>query len=351
MENDVQSLIISGNMTIVDAMSHIDQAGKGIAFVCNDRDTLLATLSDGDIRRYIIQNGNLSNPVSMIANYNFFSLPINEKNKAEKMLQKLQLKCIPILDAAGRLISAHFWDNTEAKKNPIPLKIPVIIQAGGKGMRLYPYTKILPKPLIPIGDLTITEHIMQRFIQNGCQDFFMIINHKKNMIKAYFSDILHKYNMSFVEETTPLGTGGGLKMLENTITTPFFLSNCDILIDDHYDHIYNSHKEKKNLVTMICAAKQIIVPYGTIDINGNGEVINIKEKPAFSFMVNTGMYLFEPGIFQYIPANQFIHITDVIQIALNNGEKIGIYPISENQWSDMGQLNELGALRQKMGLS
>lgn len=350
MENDIQQLIISEDMRIIDAMSHIDHARKGIAFLCNAENQLLAVLSDGDIRRYIIRNGDLMKPVSLVANYHFEFLPLEQKKQAKKVLREKHLRCLPIIDENRMLVAVYFWDYTEAVAQRQPLNLPVVIQAGGKGTRLYPYTKILPKALIPIGDMTITERIIQHFLQYQCNDFYLIINHKKNMLKAYFSDIVHDYHISFVEEDKPLGTGGGLKMLENAIQTSFFLSNCDILIDSDYQQIYKEHKRQGSIATIICAAKQTVIPYGTILLNEEGMVTGLQEKPSFSFIANTGMYLFEPEIFDYIPDHTFIHIPDVLQTCMKAEKKVGIFPVSENQWSDMGQINELKNMYHKFDL-
>ena len=220
--------------------------------------------------------------------------------------------------------------------------------AGGKGTRLYPYTQVLPKPLIPIGDYTITEHIMQHFLSYGCSDFQMIVNYKRNMIKAYFSDSNLNMQVTFVDEEIPMGTGGGLKLLEYKLQNTFFMTNCDILVEADYSNIYDYHKDHNNIVTMVCAMKKVTVPYGTVQINEQSQIISMQEKPTHSFLTNTGFYILEPEIFRYIPEDSFIHITDIIQNCIDDGQHVGVYPISETQWSDMGEIPEMKKMYERI---
>jgi NDP-sugar pyrophosphorylase family protein len=229
------------------------------------------------------------------------------------------------------------------------MNVPVVIMAGGKGTRLYPYTQILPKPLIPIGEKTITELIMDHFEAFGCKHFDMIVNYKKNFIKSFFIDNEQKRNVDFIEEPQYLGTGGGLKLLEGKYEASFFVTNCDIIVEEDYSEIMKYHKSENNVITIVSAMKNVTIPYGTIEVSDTGQVIKLNEKPNFSFLTNTGFYVLEPHFLDMIPHNTFIHITDVIQRCINMGEKVGVYPISENAWMDMGQLEELEKMREKIG--
>ena len=165
------------------------------------------------------------------------------------MLEK-GISALPILNADKTIKTIVFWadDSIELKENN-SVKLPVVIMAGGKGTRLYPYTKILPKPLIPIGDIPIIERIIQQFIKAGCKYFYVIVNYKKDMIKAYFNEIKNKkYNITFIDENIPIGTGGGLKLLKDYLHTDFILTNCDILIKADFGEIINQHINKKMLL-------------------------------------------------------------------------------------------------------
>ena len=223
-----------------------------------------------------------------------------------------------------------------------------VIMAGGKGARLYPYTQILPKPLIPIGEKTITEHIMDRFSEYGCTHFDMIINYKKNFIKSYFLDNEISRDVVFIEEKKFMGTGGGLKLLEGRYASTFFMSNCDILIEADYGEIVRFHRENKNLATMVCAMKHVTIPYGTVEVSSEGRAQRLKEKPELSFITNTGFYVLEPAFLEGIPADTFIHITDIMQKYIDGGKQIGVYPIAEERWLDMGQMDELERMKKRL---
>ena len=155
--------------------------------------------------------------------------------------------------------------------------------AGGKGTRLAPFTNILPKPLIPIGDKTITEHIIDRFQRFGCHQFYVIVNYRKNFIKTYFTEQENSPDLFFIEELKFQGTGGGIKLLEGKIKETFFLTNCDILVDEDYSSILDYHKEKKNWITLVCATKNIEIPYGTVQVSHEGDRLSRKAKLSFSY--------------------------------------------------------------------
>ncbi|MEG0305994.1 MAG: sugar phosphate nucleotidyltransferase, partial [Oscillospiraceae bacterium] len=226
--------------------------------------------------------------------------------------------------------------------------IPVVITAGGLGTRLYPYTKILPKPLIPVGELPIVEHIIERFKGFGCSEFSMIVNYKKSMIKSYFSEVEKDYSLEFIDEDTPLGTGGGLSLLKGKLNRPFFFTNCDCLIDADYGDIYKFHRENKNIITMVCAFKHFTIPYGVIDLDTEGGIKNITEKPEMNFLTNTGIYLVEPRVVEEMEYGVACGFPDIIEKYRTAGEKVGVYPVSENSWMDMGQLEELETMRRRL---
>ncbi|NRD79384.1 CBS domain-containing protein [Bacillus sp. BRMEA1] len=334
---EIKNLIVSESTTILNTMKTLDATGKRVALVCNES-KLLGVVTDGDIRRFILSNGNLNSEVKEITNYNYKYVDVNNQESAFEVMKKYSLSCVPVIDKHKNIISIVFWNDEKIiMQNKFVDSVPVIIMAGGKGTRLYPYTKVLPKPLIPVGDKTITEHIMDRFESAGCTDFFMIVNHKRNMIKSYFSDEDLSYNVKYIDENNAMGTGGGLKLLKGTIEETFFMTNCDILLEYDYSKIYEHHKKNKHIITIVCAIKNIEIPYGTVEINNVGQIISLIEKPNLSLLTNTGFYIIEPDFLNYIPDDTFIHITDVIQKCIENGESIGMFPVTEKCWYDMGQ--------------
>lgn len=344
---DLDKYIVSQSDNILEVLKKIDENGKGIVFICDEK-KLLASVTDGDIRRNIIKNNNLDQSVKNIGNYSPYFKKCNQKFDCKKYMREKCINSLPILDENMNIIDIKFLkeDIEKALKNKIDL--PIVIMAGGKGTRLKPFTNILPKPLIPINEKTITEHILENFEKHGCKEFYMIINYKKNFIKSYFTELDKNFNIQFIEEKEFLGTGGGISLLKNKIKGTFFLTNCDIIINHNYAKILEKHNQMKNLLTIVCAEKNQVLPYGIINTYEDGFVKSLEEKPNFSFTVNTGVYIIEPKIFDYIPKNSFIHITEIIENCLKNGEKIGAYTLKDEEWLDMGQFDELEKMKERL---
>ena len=340
--------IISEEFSVKEAMLQINKNAKGIVYVVREG-KLVGAVTDGDVRRYILNNGELEESVLKIVNRNPKFLYPEEEKEVSDILKENKLHSLPILNRENEIIKIYF-DDEKVEYEKKKIDIPVVIMAGGKGTRLYPYTQILPKPLIPIGDMTITEHIMEHFVEYGCNKFSMIVNYKKNFIKSYFEDNENKKEVSFIEETEFLGTGGGLKLLDGLIEETFFMTNCDILIEEDYSKILEYHRENHNIITMVCAEKNMVIPYGTVEVSEDGKAIGLKEKPELSFITNTGFYVLEPEFLKCIPDNTFIHITDVIQKCIDEGKNVGVYKIKEDCWMDMGQLEELERMKEKLNV-
>lgn len=345
---DLDKFIVSEDLSVIDTMRQMDASANKILFILND-EKLVAAITDGDIRRWILKNGDLKAPVKLLANYNPIKLLASRRQEAATLMLQRKIEAVPIVDDDDRLVSVVFWNEEEyglsPEKDREALEIPVVMMAGGLGTRLYPYTNVLPKPLIPVGEIPIAEHIINQFRDFGCKDFHLIVNYKKNMIKAYFNEIDKDYSVSYADEDIPLGTGGGLSLLKGKIDKTFILTNCDILIKDDFYKIYEHHKEQGNLITMVCSAKDFKIPYGIVEIDENGEISKLREKPSLSFLTNTGCYIVEPKVIEELKENTKIGFPDIVNEYKSRGEKVGIYPISENSWLDMGQLDEMERMR------
>ena len=224
-----------------------------------------------------------------------------------------------------------------------------MIMAGGKGTRLDPFTKVLPKPLIPVGDKPIIEVIMDKFSEFGIKDFYITINHKGRMIKAYFEDLTLRYKITYIEEETPLGTAGGLKYLQGKFVDDIIVTNSDIIIEEDYAEILKFHKKMKNDITLVASIKHYNIPYGICDIENGGKLCAIREKPDFSYLVNTGLYILNAGVIDIIPSDKFYHMTQLINDIKNNGGTVGVYPVSESSWIDIGELEGYKKILAKIG--
>ncbi len=339
--------LVNGYITVIEAIKQLDECEIKVLFIVDNNNKIEASLTDGDIRRAILKGISLDTPISEVANYNPSCLLSFEREEAETIIKSKMIEAIPLLDEYDRVTSIAYYGFDSEECNPI-VECPVVIMAGGKGKRLFPYTKILPKPLIPIDDTPISQRIIEAFIKLGCKDFHIIVNYKKNMIKAYYADAGIDAKISFVDEDTPLGTGGGLKLLEGKLDETFVLTNCDILIMANLSDIIEHHRNQHNSVTMVCSLKDFEIPYGVVNFEEGGEIKSFEEKPKMSFFTNTGYYILEPEIMNYINDNEVIGMPDIIERMRTDGKKVGIYPISESSWLDMGQFDSMEGMERRL---
>lgn len=347
---NLDGLIINMGASVREAIELIDKNRKKTAFIVDKDCKLLGIFTDGDMRKYLLLNGDLNQPIETAMNKKpvvFYSI-----EEAEKAMSKEKLIVYPVVDTNNVLKNALFWNQTiegERLSNELE-STPLVMMAGGKGTRLYPYTKILPKPLIPIGDYTISERIIHQFVRYGCQDVWLILNHKANMIKAFYNELDRDYCVQYVDEKKFLGTGGGLSLLRGKIDHTFFVSNCDILINADLECVLRTHKQQGNIITVVCAMKNITIPYGIINLDQKGCIDTMSEKPQYSFLTNTGLYVLEPEVIDDLKDDEFIHLPDIVQRYVESGRKVGVFPISEKAWLDMGQFTEMEAMMKELGI-
>ena len=330
--------------SIRDAMKKLGELKPQILIVM-DKSKLVGTLTDGDVRRFLLAGGKIEEPVLEAANKT--PKMATNKQKAKELYSEKEYTAIPIINNNDEIIDLYIGSFYYERKYS-KLGIPVVINAGGKGTRLEPFTKILPKPLIPVGEHPIIEQIMQEYLKFGCERFHIIVNYKKQLIKAYFSETEKKYAVSWYDETKPLGTGGGLSLLKGKIQSTFFFTNCDTLLQSNYESMLRFHRENKNHITMICAHKNLVIPYGVVEMGESGVIENMKEKPEINFLTNTGMYIVEPEVLETIEDNVSIGFPDIVERQRMAGKRVAVYPVSENEWMDMGQLAELEKMRERL---
>lgn len=347
----LQKYIGTENLTVIEAMRKIDLNGKGILYIVDSYGRLSGSLTDGDIRRWLIKTGDLSETVEQMAFRNTKSLPVTEIQNNVSFMKKEQIRSVPIIDQEHRIVDIRF--NYEGigdykKGSGILASVPVIIMAGGKGTRLYPYTKILPKPLIPIGDVPILERIMERFYHYGVKDFYLTVNYKKEMIKSYFADQKTPYSIHYAEEDEPLGTAGSIRLIEDTFSVPVIVTNCDILIEEDFEKVIEHHYKFGNDMTIISSLKNITIPYGVLHTKEEGIITSMEEKPQLSYFVNTGVYVVNPEFLEWIPKGRVFHMTDLAEKMICEGKSVGMYPISENSFLDMGEFEEMKKMEDRI---
>ena len=340
----IKRVSIAPTETMLVAIKRMDQLDRKSLIVLED-ELFVSILSIGDIQRAIIQNLPMSTPIQQILRPKIKVAKTSETTEEirSRMLE-FRTECMPILNEKGELVEILFWEDefqVQIKTSSELKDIPVVIMAGGFGSRLKPLTNVIPKPLVPIGDKPIVELIVDGFHELGVKQFYFSVNYKAEMIQYHFDHIENRdYAIEYFKETTPLGTAGSLFLLKGKINSTFFVSNCDILILQDYAEIFNFHKDKKNEITLVGSLKHSTIPYGILETGEDGQLISIQEKPEFTHIINSGMYILEPELLDEIPENTFFHITELIEKVKQRGGRVGVFPVSEKSWFDIGEWNE-----------
>ncbi len=341
MKLKVRKMFVEEDLSVKEAMRKMSEIGEKILFVVNNQKKLLGTVTDGDIRRWVLAEGALTEEIKKVYNPKpFYVDKGSDVKEAKEIMLKEKLGGLPVLDEDKVVDDVLLWDrvwgaNGGEIKNKID--IPVLIMAGGKGTRLDPFTKVLPKPLIPIGEKTIIEIILDKFKQYGTKEYYISINHKSRMMRAFFEEVNTGFSIHFVEEKKPLGTAGSLKLLEGKIKKSLIVSNCDIIIDADYNDIVDFHYAKKNDITIVGSFRHFTVPYGICQIEEGGNLVSMQEKPEYDLLVNTGMYVINKSVFKFVKKNKYLNMTSLIDIVKDQGGKVGVFPIDEKSWIDVGQ--------------
>jgi len=339
MKKELTAFLISPNESILTAMKLMDSIKKKLLIVYADN-CFIGLLSIGDIQRAIIKNTKMSTEISKIIRKDYIvATPDQSINEIKSLMLQIRAEFMPVVDNVNNLIDVYFWEDLFGKFEKEPLfrfSLPVVVMAGGLGTRLKPLTNILPKPLIPINDKTFLEEIFKRFNNHGCDTFYISTNYKAELIEYYLEQQKLPYNLIYFKEDKPMGTAGSLYLLKEKIKETFFVSNCDILIDQDYSEVLKYHKDNNNEITIIAALKSYPIAYGTIETGKNGQLLQLIEKPELTFKINSGMYIIEPHLLLEIPENSFFHITQLIDKVMQRSGKIGVYPVSERSWIDIG---------------
>lgn len=349
MEKELlKSLLVTPQSTVKEAIQRLNETGRKILFITDLHDKLLGTLSDGDIRRGIIAGFVLTASVESVMQKNFISLTTaisDLPQEAKKLMLRHMIEQVPVVDRTGKIVDVLFWidvlsdGKSKASRIATHRDTPVVIMAGGKGTRLDPFTKILPKPLIPLGDKPIIENIMDRFYETGFSRFIVTVNYKKEMIKAYFGENTLPYTISFVEEEEFYGTAGGMFLLRDLIKQPFIMTNCDTILGGSFQDAYQWHLDQKNIMTIIGSHKEFTVPYGVLTMN-NGMLDKIDEKPKLDLFINTGTYIFDTSVFEFVTDRQYLDMDKlIIKIKEGRPDRVGVYP-HWGGWFDIGQWEE-----------
>lgn len=348
MIRDVSNLIISKNLSIVETLKKLNETAKKVLFVVEDN-TLVGTVTDGDIRRHILRTGKIEGKVEEFYNPNpvfIYKNELENKEKIEKIFLAKKVEVIPVVDKNLYLKGYIEWSDILSEDyfigyERIEENIPIVIMAGGKGKRMEPFTNVLPKPLIPIGEKTIVEYVIDSFKKFGLKKYILIVNYKGKMIEAYFNSLDKDYNIEFVYERDFLGTAGGLKLVSNIIReNNFIVSNCDVILKCNYKEIFDFHKKNNSIFTSLTLIRHFKIPYGVVETDSGGKIKSIIEKPEYTFQINAGVYILNRKIFEFIDDNFYLDMPTLMQKVIKNNQKVLGYPVKESDCIDVGQLEE-----------
>jgi len=325
--------LIKAGSSIKEALIQLDKLSlDAVLFVVDNQNKLIGSLTDGDVRRGLINDISTDQPVESIIQDNpkFLKKGQRDIEKVVKYREK-NFKIIPILNSNDQVVNVI---NFRQIKSYLP--VDVVVMAGGKGTRLRPLTENTPKPLLKIGNKPILEHNIHRLSLFGMDDFWISVNYLGEQIEEYFGDGNHKnLNIEYVWENEPLGTIGSVSKINNFIHDYVLVTNSDILTNLDYEDFFLSFKEEEADFAVVTIPYKVDVPYAVLETT-NGHVMSFKEKPTYTYYSNGGIYLMKREVIDRIPKNSFFDTTDLMEDLISDGKKVLSYPLS-GYWLDIGK--------------
>jgi len=331
-----QRVCLKRDNTISEAIKVLDREALQIILVVSDKDTLLGTITDGDIRRALTHSYSLEIRLDEVMNKNPTVASVNdEREKILTMMQDQALLHIPLVNSDGHLAGLETLKHLTEQPR---YDNSVFLMAGGFGKRLRPLTLDIPKPLLKVGTKPILETILEQFAESGFHNFYISTHYKAEMVREYFGTG-EQWNVSiqYVYENEPRGTAGALGLLpEDLPNLPVIVMNGDLMTKVNFENLLNFHQEHGNTATMCVREFDFQVPYGVVKTDGKS-ITSIVEKPVHSFFVNAGIYVLNMDLIRTVDGAKYIDMPDLLEQSIENGEKISMFPIHEF-WLDIGNL-------------
>jgi dTDP-glucose pyrophosphorylase len=330
---DFSKHIIHHQTTVRQALQQLDELGTNLTLFVHDEDMkLVGTVTDGDIRRGLIKNLDLSDSVERFMHKNFRYVQRN--NYDLSVLEEFRAKLIwliPVVDEDFRIIR---FINLKEKKSILP--VDAVIMAGGKGERLRPLTDSTPKPLLKVGDKPIIEHNIDRMAIYGIDNIYITIKYLGQQIIDYLQDGTSKdISIKYVSEEQPLGTIGALSKITAFIHDYILIMNSDLLTNIDFEDFFKEFLSKEADMAVATIPYQVDIPYAILETNED-KVISFKEKPTYTYFANSGIYLIKKDLVNLIPKEAFYNATDFMEELINIGKKVIYYPLL-GYWLDIGQ--------------
>lgn len=336
---NLENILIKEDNTILEAMRLIESNSKGILIVVDNKNKILGTITDGDIRRAIMLEKSVRS--SIVDLYNKNCIYIDETVdiiNIKKLFIENKIKLIPVVNNDKNVINYYEIDDL-IDYNRIEKENVVLIMAGGLGTRLRPLTDDIPKPMLKVGNKPILETIIEQFKDYGFTNILISVNYKADIIENYFRDGKDfGVSINYIKESQQLGTGGAIKLAQKHLDKPFFVINGDILTNVNFCNLLQYHLENKFSITIGSRIYETQIPYGVLNLDESC-VTSLEEKPIYSYTVSGGIYVLNPEIISNIPENQYFNITELIDKLMENNERVGSFPI-RGYWMDIGKIED-----------
>ncbi|GGG25284.1 nucleotidyltransferase family protein [Pontibacter amylolyticus] len=328
----MEKLTYTNDVTLEEAIRLLDKNGNGFLPVVDTDNILIGIITDGDLRRAIL---NKSFEVESLINRNpVVASCLTPHKQVKQQLRKLHRRHMPLVDENKRLIEVVILDDFEVEPKPNW----VVIMAGGLGSRLGNLTKDTPKPMLEVGGKPILQGIVEHFRSQGFHKFIFCVNYKSHVIENYFGDG-KKFGIEviYTKEEKKLGTAGALGLIDFDLKFPFFVVNGDVLATIDYDDFLNYHIVSKADATMCVKRYQHEVPYACVEFNDENSLLSLKEKPKYSYHINTGMYVLNPEIVEWIPKKCYYDMPTLFEdLVLHGMKKLKVFNTDE-YWLDIGK--------------
>jgi dTDP-glucose pyrophosphorylase len=329
-----RSALLNHTATIQEVIRNLDQVAIKIVMIINEEGKLEGTISDGDIRRGLLRGLNMVSPITSVIHRNPFVVPpdMTRETIIQLMLAN-KIQQIPVVDEQRNVVGLHLWDQiTTPKSRPNMM----VIMAGGKGTRLRPHTENCPKPMLPVGDKPMLEHIIDRAMANGFNHFMLAIHYLGHMIEDYFGDGSKKNaRIEYIREESPLGTAGALGLITQHPDAPFIVTNGDVLTDINYGELLDFHIRQHASATMAVRIYEWQHPFGVVQTRGL-EIVGFEEKPVKQTHINAGVYVLEPESLNALATNESCDMPNLFGRLQKRGGRTVAYPMHE-PWLDVGR--------------
>jgi dTDP-glucose pyrophosphorylase len=342
MIKNLTDLTVRPDASLLDTIAAISKGTKQIALVIDDAGVLLGTVTDGDVRRGLLRGLDMKALVTEVMNPNPTTASLGDDAQTVMVEQLARMiHSVPVIDASGKVVGLF----TDADLvTPDELTTPVVLMAGGKGVRLYPLTKDVPKPMLKIGDMPILEIILRKLKSQGFKNIYISVNYLGNVIEEHVKDgAWLGLNVTYLHESEPLGTAGALGQLNGVLSEPFIVMNSDLLTNCDFRQVIRFHKKTGAKGTLGVREYSFQIPYGVVNINGT-EVESISEKPLHRSMVSAGIYALDPWALSLVPADEYCDMPTLLDKIKAEGEKVSAFPIHES-WLDIGRHDDLNDAR------